>query len=405
MDDSASPGVTSTTMDLDKELISSVYGRHPARTMPFDELRESLRAATRAQNVVVARSDSLEIYMYSNGCRFENRWDLFSLMARGLILDVQAKRVVATPFPKFFNFGELITTLPDEPFEVTEKIDGSLGIVFEHNGHWIVSTKGSLTSEQSVWATAHLADTIDTVALTPGVTYLVEIVYRQNRIVIPYDFEGLVLLGAYDQDGHELTRDQLREIALQTGLRLVESHAHQSLDELLHVCRALPRDREGFVVRFRGGLRIKLKGEQYCRIHKLISRCTPLALWDAMMNCEDLDQIRSELPEEMTRDFDHIRRALEQRLASLEADVRAAVERTAHLDDKATGLLLQSPESGLTDAQRKFLFMARKARFFEHLNEPGEARRKAFLFLRPDRNELPGYEPSNAMTRFQVESA
>jgi RNA ligase len=49
------------------------------------------------------------------------------------------------------------------------------------------------------------------------------------------------------------------------------------------LCQKLPRDREGFVVRFASGLRIKLKGEQYCRIHKLISRCTPLALWDAMM--------------------------------------------------------------------------------------------------------------------------
>ena len=392
-------------MELDRNLISSVYGRHPARAMPFDELRAGLLAAVRAQNVVVCESDGLEIYMYSNGCRFDNRWDLFSLLARGLILDPAGKRVLATPFPKFFNFGELITSLPDEPFEVTEKIDGSLGIVFEHQGRWIVSTKGALESEQAQWATAHLATAADTTALVPGVTYLVEIIYRQNRIVIPYDFEGLVLLGAYDESGNEFTRARLTETAARGGLRLVESHTHASLDELLSLCRSLPRDREGFVVRFRGGLRIKLKGEQYCRIHKLISRCTPLALWDAMMNGEDLDQIRRELPEEMTRDFDHIRRALEDRLASLETEVRAAFERTASMDDKATGLLLQSAGSGLTDAQRKFLFMARKARFFEHLHQPGEARRKAFLFLRPDRNELPGYEPSNAMTRFQSESA
>ena len=373
--------------------------------MPLDELRAGLLAAVRAQNVVVCESDGMEIYMYSNGCRFDNRWDLFSLLARGLILDPAAKRVLATPFPKFFNFGELITSLPDEPFEVTEKIDGSLGIVFERQGRWTVSTKGALESEQAQWATAHLAAGADTTALVPGVTYLVEIIYRQNRIVIPYDFEGMVLLGAYDESGHEFTRAQLADTAARARLRLVESHSHASLGELLALCRSLPRDREGFVVRFRGGLRIKLKGEQYCRIHKLISRCTPLALWDAMMNGEDLDQIRRELPEEMTRDFDHIRRALEDRLASLESEVRVAVQRTAHLDDKATGLLLKSADSGLTDPQRKFLFMARKARFFEHLHQPGEARRKAFLFLRPDRNELPGYEPSNAMTRFQSESA
>ena len=372
--------------------------------MSFEELRAGLEAAVRAQNVVVARHNGLELYSYSNGCRFDSRWDLFSLLARGLVLDPQAKRVLATPFPKFFNFGELITKLPEESFEVTEKVDGSLGIAFHRDDRWVVVTKGSLTSEQGVWATDYLARSIDARALEPGTTYLVEIIYPQNRIVISYDFEGLVLLGAYDQSGRELSRQELRGTSQNAGLRLVESHSYGSLEDLLDVCRGLPREREGFVVRFQGGLRIKIKGEQYCRIHKLISRCTPLALWEAMMACEDLEQIRRELPEEMTRDFDLIRRALDGKLESLVAEVRTAVERTSGMDDKTAGLLVQSAESGLSDAQKKFLFMARKARFFEHLHEPGESRRKAFMFFRPDRNELEGYQPSNAMNRFQMES-
>jgi RNA ligase len=391
-------------VELQQSLISSVYGRHPARVMSFEELRAGLEAAVRAQNVVVARHNGLELYSYSNGCRFDSRWDLFSLLARGLVLDPQAKRVLATPFPKFFNFGELITKLPEESFEVTEKVDGSLGIAFHRDDRWVVVTKGSLTSEQGVWATDYLARSIDARALEPGTTYLVEIIYPQNRIVISYDFEGLVLLGAYDQSGRELSRQELRGTSQNAGLRLVESHSYGSLEDLLDVCRGLPREREGFVVRFQGGLRIKIKGEQYCRIHKLISRCTPLALWEAMMACEDLEQIRRELPEEMTRDFDLIRRALDGKLESLVAEVRTAVERTSGMDDKTAGLLVQSAESGLSDAQKKFLFMARKARFFEHLHEPGESRRKAFMFFRPDRNELEGYQPSNAMNRFQMES-
>src|SRR5579884_3064657 len=123
-------------MPLDAATISTVYGRHPARVMSYDELRAGLLEAERACNVVAAREEGLEVYTYTNGCRFENRWDLFSLLARGLVLDPQAGRVVATPFPKFFNYGELIPTLPDEPFEVTEKIDGSLGTLFHHKGRW-----------------------------------------------------------------------------------------------------------------------------------------------------------------------------------------------------------------------------------------------------------------------------
>jgi hypothetical protein len=155
-------------MDLTPSLISTVYGRHPARVLSFDGLYAGLAAAVRDQNVVVSREQGLEQYMYTNGCRFENRWDSFSLMARGLILDPAARRVVATPFPKFFNFGEVIPTLPDEPFEVTEKIDGSLGIVFHHGGRWQVATKGRLSSEQALWATSRLNEHCATASLCRG---------------------------------------------------------------------------------------------------------------------------------------------------------------------------------------------------------------------------------------------
>jgi len=390
---------------LDAQLISTVYGRHPARVMGFEELRAGLAEAERAGNVVASREQGLEVYMYTNGCRFENRWDLFSLLARGLILDPPAKRVLATPFPKFFNFRELIPTLPDEPFEVTEKIDGSLGILFHHDGRWRISTKGRLDSEQATWANAFLERHVNTDSLVPGSTYLVEIIYPENRIVIPYGFEALVLLGTYDADGYELSRADLESAAGQTGMRIVGSHSYSSIDDLLSVARALPRDKEGFVVRFRSGLRIKLKGEEYCRIHRLVCYCTPLTLWEAMMNGDDLDSLRRELPEEMTRDFDTIRGLLQSRFDSIVSELKSARDTVAHLSDKELGLRLQSEGPGFSPPVRKLVFMCRKAGFFEHVHEPGEARRKAFQFFRPDRNELPGYVPSNAMTRFQSESA
>ncbi|HEY8750033.1 MAG TPA: RNA ligase [Tepidisphaeraceae bacterium] len=400
----STPGPARCIVAFDHHLIRAVYGRHPAREMPFDQLHAGLMAAERNQNVVVSRAQGLEQFMYTNGCRFENRWDVFSLISRGLILDTAAKRVVATPFPKFFNFGELFATLPDEPFEVTEKIDGSLGVLFHHAGRWRVATKGSLISDQAAWATDYVAQRVDVNQLVPGTTYLVEIVYRLNRIVIKYDFEELILLGAYDESGCELPRSELQAIATNANLRLVAAHSYSSVDQLLELARGLPRDREGFVLKFGSGLRIKLKGEQYCRIHKLISQCTPLALWEAMSNAENLDQLRLELPEEMTRDFDLIRGVLDQRLAALVSEVQAAVARTSNMDNKAVGLLVQDTRNWLTPVQRKFLFQARKAQFFERLHESGECRRRAFALLRPDRNELPGYEPTNAMTRFQHES-
>jgi RNA ligase len=391
-------------MALDPQLLSQLQGPHPARRMPFDALRAGLDQSVARKLINVSREGDLELYGYSSSCQFEQQWDLFSLIARGLILDVSAKRVVATPFPKFFNFNEGGVALPQEMFEVTEKLDGSLGIVFHNAGKWRVSTRGRLDSEQGQWATRYLHQHVLTAKLVEGSTYLVEIVYPENRIVIPYDFSGLVLLGAYDAEGHELPRHALESVAQSAGLRIAKRFASGSFEALLDVARTLPRDEEGFVVRFAGGLRVKLKGEAYCRVHRLICHCTPLALWEAMMSGEDLDAMRRELPEEMRADFDAIRALLEKRLDDLVAEIGAAYVVHGEKSDKELGMLVQDARCGLTEAQRKFLFACRKQNFLDAVHQPGEWRQKAFRLIRPDGTKLTGYVSSNVMTRFQEES-
>jgi hypothetical protein len=92
-------------MALDPALLAQLLGQHPARRMPFDELRAGLLRNVERKFVNISRDGDVELYGYSTQCQFEQRWDLFSLIARGLILDAAQCRVVATPFPKFFNYG------------------------------------------------------------------------------------------------------------------------------------------------------------------------------------------------------------------------------------------------------------------------------------------------------------
>jgi RNA ligase len=142
--------------------------------------------------------------------------DDITLLARGIILDPKNKRVVATPFPKFFNVGERLDAIPDLPFEKFEKLDGSLIILFYHKGEWHTATKGSLGSEQAKWAvrwiTAH-----DLSCLDKETTYLAEALYPENRIVVHYQHTGLVLLGASRGDGSEIAYDELRIVACRPG--------------------------------------------------------------------------------------------------------------------------------------------------------------------------------------------
>ncbi len=78
---------------------------HPARALPFKTLVEGLERAG-ALGLVhrrVNHAEGLQLYIYTPRCVYEDGRDEFTVMARGLILDEAAGKVVATPFPKFFK--------------------------------------------------------------------------------------------------------------------------------------------------------------------------------------------------------------------------------------------------------------------------------------------------------------
>ncbi len=136
----------------------------------------------------------ISIYNYSRTCQYENKWDEITKACRGLILD-QEGNVVAKGFDKFFNIEEHNPEeIPNEPFEVFEKLDGSLGILFWYQGKWMLATKGSFVSEQAIKG-REILKKYNFEPIPKGYTTLVEIIYPENRIVCGYgDEESLVVL-------------------------------------------------------------------------------------------------------------------------------------------------------------------------------------------------------------------
>src|ERR1041384_1181072 len=95
-------------------------------------------------NVQKHPTENLWIHNYSNSAQFDQVWDNETLMCRGLIMDAD-RNIVARPFPKFFNLSEVIPKgeqLPNEDFIVTEKMDGSLGILYKVNHVPNIATRG-----------------------------------------------------------------------------------------------------------------------------------------------------------------------------------------------------------------------------------------------------------------------
>ena len=95
---------------------------------------------------------------------------------------------------------------------IYEKLDGSLIILFHYQGEWEVASRGNFASEKAQMARVLLANYhTDLGTLDREYTYLFEIIYPSNRIVVDYgSAQRLVLLAAvHTQTGVELEHPQL----------------------------------------------------------------------------------------------------------------------------------------------------------------------------------------------------
>jgi RNA ligase len=232
----------------------------------------------------------LTIWNYTEKVQYENLWDEVTLMCRGLVTD-NIGDVVATPFHKFFNIEEGKFT-PTENFEVYEKMDGSLGIVFWFQGQWVVATRGSFTSDQAIKA-REILKKYNTDIMFRHLTFCFEIIYPENRIVLDYGTdEKLVLLGTFNKDGKEIGV----EIWSQWGFDVVKKY--DGINDYKELKQMIKNDQEGFVVKFSNGDRVKVKGVEYLRLHKIMTNVTTTGVWEYLKNGEDVMEILKDVPDE-----------------------------------------------------------------------------------------------------------
>jgi RNA ligase len=277
----------------------------------------------------------LVIFHYSNECTYDRAWDDVTLNARGIIFNKKTGELVARPWKKFFNLGEMpftrIDALNGEIFYVLDKWDGSMGILFKYEDEFRVATKGSFVSDQAMWATEWARKHIDFANIDNGLTYLFEIIYPANKIVVDYgNMEELVLTGVVSKsDGEEAIPGVLNEYANSLNVKCAMAHSFKSLDDLAIYCKTLPSQNEGFVVTFpSNGLKVKVKGDEYLRIHKIISNLTPLAFWEAW-DCKEKKipaVYLQQVPEEFRVFTDEMSGVIDQMHQDLHEKVRKEYE-------------------------------------------------------------------------------
>ena len=236
----------------------------------------------------------LSIYNYSRTTQYDGMWDDITLNCRGLVLDLDGN-VIAKPFPKFFNYEEhKPEDIPNETFEVYEKMDGSLGIFFHYEGEWHMATRGSFTSEQAIKGMEIAKKYNYDRFCVPGFTYLFEIIYPENRIVVDYGKEErLVLLGIMNPNGEEIPYEEI----VDDGWDIVMKYKTWG-EDWKTLKNEISKDNEGYVIRFSGGMRMKIKGDEYVRLHKILTNFSTKDIWELLKNGEDLGAFLERVPDE-----------------------------------------------------------------------------------------------------------
>lgn len=277
----------------------------------------------------------LSIYNYSDKCQFERLWDDVTLQCRGLVM--HGDTIVARPFRKFFNDGEHTDDqIPWHlPCEVTEKLDGSLLIVFHFDGEWHFATRGSFTSEQAQRGKEIFERMYGHCGLVKSVTYLFEVIYPQNKIVVDYgSLEDVVLLAMIDTaTGNELPLSLNADHDFTLVRSLPPGANAQDLRGIIR------DDEEGYVVRFENGFRIKVKGERYMELHRLISGVSSRSVWEYLSEGKPFDEMLATIPDEFG-DWIRAERAMQCDLFDAVMErTREAVDAVENLPDRKSQAL------------------------------------------------------------------
>ena len=257
----------------------------------------------------------LKIYKYSLDTVFSRNWDEITSAARGLVVNTLTGFAYTNPIPKFHNIEELPALgieLPNEPYDILDKVDGSCVEVFRYNDELVVCTLGSFESDQAKIA-RELLNTKYTGSLNEipsGETWVFELVVPENRIVLDYGAQRkLVLLDIRDDNGDYI---QWEHWVMKECWPDVVEKIDKTIEEiLLEKNRKDFTNKEGFVIKFKNGFRVKVKYEEYFRLHKIMTGVNERFIWEFLKENKPLPL--ENVPDEFFQYVTEVRDRLEMK--------------------------------------------------------------------------------------------
>jgi RNA ligase len=265
-------------------------------------------------------TENLYILNYSPKTQIESFWNDLTMMCRGLIVDGDYN-IVERPFKKFFTLSQLdnpklahykdsIISRLDKQLLIYEKVDGILCIPYFIDDIPYIATRGSFTSPQSELATYLINNELKHQFEYPfnkECTYLFELVHPDARIVVDYREEkslrpiaviekatGLDRLDLYNHYWNWCANNSFH-VPRKYYADIKQSNF---LSKITSCLSSYDIDKEGLVVLLDNGERVKIKFENYIRLHKILTGLNERHIWELLRNDQDISSYLVNVPDE-----------------------------------------------------------------------------------------------------------
>lgn len=193
----------------------------------------------------------------------------YALECRGIKFNVTTREVIARPFHKFFNLGEIEGDLVNKDITealVVDKLDGSMVYPIIHP----LSNKVCLCTKAGITEVSQLAEELTNPPLDvmreimeEGYTPIFEFTSPHQQIVLRYKESSLTLLAVRHMISGEYVED-LRPFSNRLGIPIVNHYeGYIALDKIKEW-----KDKEGVVLVWNDGFRLKVKADEYVLRHK-----------------------------------------------------------------------------------------------------------------------------------------
>jgi T4 RnlA family RNA ligase len=245
----------------------------------------------------------------------KTRRDALIRECRGITFDDKTGKVLARKYHKFFNLNERAETRHEvidfaEVHDILEKLDGSMLTPLLVKGSVRWNTKMGLTGialPVDEWVSRHKNyDVFARERITAGQTPIFEWCSRIQRIVIDYPEDRLVLTAVRDNVTGKYV-DYLDMLVMASIHDIDTVKCLPGNVENIQKFMADAQDllgEEGYVIRFKNGHMIKVKGAWYCQLHKTLDHLRHEKDVIRLVVDEKIDDAKAFLPADLVTAVD-----------------------------------------------------------------------------------------------------